>query len=166
LEGEHVAVLLKDLQPSATGDDSLYLRYAITRQGVETPIFPALVLDDWGSEIRGQELYLWLHEFGDQFPRAELFGFGLDGREVQCFLREVDLHIRLPCYAYREKDASLRDGFLVEALALPDDSLATTSSSMAVRIRPPAALNRPLRSAQVSWWRVNPSAPFLHALFS
>jgi hypothetical protein len=152
-QGNHHALLLLNLEPPSKAPESLYLRYAFVRQGEEEPILPAFVLDDWGSEIRGLSLYEWVREYGYQFPRAELFGFDQDGQEAQCFLRELELSTGLLCYTYLVEDAPLRDGALIEALALPDESVPT-----AAKIKRPSDIPRPLRSAKAGWWLVNPEA--------
>ena len=84
-----------------------FLRTAYLRRGTEQPIFPAFLLDDWGSEIRKLELYRWVAEFGDQFPRAELFGFDANGLETQQFLRDLEIHLPLPLFATAERAASV-----------------------------------------------------------
>lgn len=150
------ALLLEDAKPASETSLSLYLRFALVTLGTELPVLPASVLDDWGGEIKGVELFRWVREFGDQFPRAELFGFDLSGRETQYFLRELDLVGRLPCYAYGAKDAPLSAGRLVEAILLPDPMASDPR-----KIGRPSELKRPLRSAKVSWWYVNPSLAVL-----
>ena len=148
------ALLLKDGRPAVETADVLYLRYAFVTQGVESHILPAFVLDDWGKEIKWLELYEWVREYGDQFPRAEVFGFDLSGKTTQVFLRELDLVSKLPCYAYPAKETPLAAGSLVEAILLPDPGVTTVEKAK----RPPATeVGQPLRSARVSWWRATPS---------
>ena len=147
------ALLLKDAWPAAETADTIYLRYAFVTQGVESHILPAFVLDDWGKEIKSLELYEWVRAYGDQFPRAEVFGFDVSGKTTQVFLRELDLVSKLPCYAYPTKETPLADGALVEAILLPDVEVSAAQKTK----RPPATEVGPvLRSARVSWWRVNP----------
>ncbi|MCA9982085.1 MAG: hypothetical protein KDD89_14675, partial [Anaerolineales bacterium] len=55
--------------------EAVFLRYALTEMGTERPIFPAVVLDDWGRENKQLGLYHWIREEGDMFPRAEVFGY-------------------------------------------------------------------------------------------
>jgi hypothetical protein len=158
-EGGRHGLLLEDERPSLETADSLYLRYAIKTLGTEKPVLPAFVLDDWGGEIKGLELYAWLREFGDQFPRAELFGFDLSGQEIQYFLRELELFGRPLCYAYPAKNTSLADGMLIETIMLPDSSVTGPS-----KIRRPSHIGRPLASARVAWWTVKPSQSVLPAI--
>lgn len=148
------ALLLKDARPAVGAAGVLYLRYAFVMQGVETHVLPAFVLDDWGKDIKSLELYEWVRAYGEQFPRAEVFGFDLSGKRTQVFLRELELNGKLPCYVYPAKDTPLAEGVLVEAILLPD-----TSATVPERIkRPPASeVGQPLRSARVGWWRANPS---------
>ena len=153
------ALLLQDARPAATAADVVYLRYAFVTQetiaqGAESHVLPAFVLDDWGKEIKSLELYEWVREYGDQFPRAEVFGFDVSGKTTQYFLRELELVSKLPCYAYPTKETPLAAGALVEAILLPDVEVTTAQKTK----RPAAAeVGQPLRSARVSWWRVNPS---------
>ncbi|MFQ5400853.1 MAG: hypothetical protein ACE5E7_14805 [Anaerolineae bacterium] len=151
-DGGRSVLLLLDPEPTEPAAESLFLRFAFVTTGVEEHIFPALLLDDWGRESASAELYQWVYEYGDQFPRAEMFGFDVGGREVQCFLRELEHFARLPCYAYREADAPVAGGVLVEAVLLPDKT-----AEFPRRERRPSGLQRPLRSVRASWWRVPPA---------
>jgi hypothetical protein len=146
------AVLLDDLQATEPTADSLYLRFAFVIRGPEHHVFPALALDDWGGEIRGLALYQWVKEYGEQFPRAEVFGYDLDGSRTQFFLRALELYARLPCYVYRETAAPVTAGQLVKAILLPASQVIKP-----VRLsRAPQEVERPLRAAHVSWWHVPP----------
>jgi hypothetical protein len=128
----------------------LYLRYALVIMGLEEHVFPAFLLDDWGNEIKGLKLYAWLRENGNAFPRAEIFGFGLDGSEVQHFAREFELYVRWPCYAYADRAAPLATGLPLARILVPDNEAVAPEALP----RPPAPA-LPLRRADVSWWRVN-----------
>ncbi len=145
------ALLLLDTNPDIDEQDLLYLRYAFVTQGVEAHILPTFILDDWGGEIKTLELYDWFHEFAAHFPRAELFGWDKLGAETQIFLRELEQYSQLFCYAYPEPDTPLPDGLLVEAILLPDET-----AQEPVKIKRPSTLERPLRSARVTWWHVHP----------
>jgi len=142
-------LLLLDAEPAEKTADSLYLRFAFTRQGTEHHLFPGFLLDDWGKEVRGRALYEWVADYGDQFPRAEIFGFTPGGAETQLFLRELELYARLACYAYPEPETAVMDGHLVEAVLLPE--VATVEP---VKIKRPAAIKRPLALARLRWWQV------------
>jgi len=155
-EHDRWALLLEEANPKLETERSLYLRFALVTVGPEIPVLPASVLDDWGGEIKGLELYEWVREFGGQFPRAELFGFDLRGREKQYFLRELELFGRLPCYVYLTRDTEIVDGKLVEAILIPDPSITDPQ-----KLGRPSAFKRPLRSAKVNWWYVNPSLAVL-----
>jgi hypothetical protein len=147
---EKTAVLLREPAPVAPATDSLYLRFAFIIRGPEEHVFPALALDDWGTEIRGLELYQWVRQYGEQFPRAELFGYDPDGSKTQFFLRELELYARLPCYVYQDAQAVVGAGRLVQSIALPTSQVTTP-----IRLpHPPAGIDRPLRGAHVSWWQV------------
>jgi len=151
VKDEHGALLLIDSQPAVKSVNSIHLRFAILIKGIEQPIFPAFILDDWGGEVKGLAIYEWIREFGDMFPRAELFGFEMDGRETQRFLRELEIHSRLLCYAYPDQNSLLSEGVLVSDFLLPDESV-----SVPIKIERPSQVNRPLRSSRGNWWRVNP----------
>ncbi len=151
------ALLLLKHQPQTKNEHSLYLRFAFVLQGSKTLLFPAFVLDDWGSEIRSQAIYQWVRDFGDQFPRAEIFGFDADGRQVQRFMRELELTSRLVVMAFRQKSGEMRAGISVEAILLPD-----AQTQEPVQIKRPSHWKRPLSAANVSWWHVNPDLTGWH----
>jgi len=144
-------LLLHDLKPKKESADLVTLRYAfVTRsRGEGDHIFPAFILDDWGREIRSLKLYSWVRENGERFPRGEIFGFEQDGRETQCFLRELELYARLPCYAYRSEERDIADGQIINAIFLPDPTALEPQ-----KITRPAEIRRPLRAAWVTWWRI------------
>jgi hypothetical protein len=149
---QETAVLLREPTPATPAINSLYLRFAFIIRGPEDHVFPALALDDWGGEIRGLELYRWVRQYGEQFPRAEVFGYDPDSSKTQFFLRELELYARLPCYVYQEEQTAVGAGHLVRAILLP-----TPAVTKPVRLSyPPAEIERPLRSAHVSWWQVPP----------
>ena len=148
-ENGRFALIMYDPHPDAKRDDLLFLRYAFVTRGPEDHIFPAFILDDWGREIRSLKLYRWFYEYGERFPRAEVFGYEQDGRETQCFLRELELYTRLPCYLYPTRETAVQEGVLLSAILLPDPSLNAPR-----QIKPPAEWKRPLRAARVSWWGV------------
>ena len=143
------ALLLQNPVPEQDAASILYLRFAFTTLTVEEPVFPAFLLDDWGNEIKSLALYNWVDEFGPQFPRAELFGFDLNGVETQLFLRELEQYSKWPCYAYPSGDTAVSQGVLIEAILLPDDTVTDPAP-----IKRPAALSLPLRRARVHWWQL------------
>lgn len=91
---------LIDAMPEEKTAVSLHLLFPFITRGDEIHIFPASVLDDWGQEIKGMELYEWVRENGEQFPRAELFGMDKNGRSIQEFLRGLEIYFRFPCYLH------------------------------------------------------------------
>ncbi|MBK8985034.1 MAG: hypothetical protein IPM39_02975 [Chloroflexi bacterium] len=149
------ALILLDAQPAAKTADSLYLRFALVVRGPEDHVLPGLLLDDWGHEIRGLEIYQFIRDHGDSFPRAEVFGFDMDGSETQLFLRSLELHVRWPCYVYTSTDVPLVEGLRLHAILLPTAGVA---APQAIKKPDQAAIERPLRGAQVSWWQVPPDA--------
>ena len=132
----------------------VYLRYALVTIGREDEIFPALLLDDWGNEMRKLDVYRWIREEGDLFPRAELFGYDRQGQEEQCFLREMELHLRLPCYAYLDAETPLAEGVRLVDMMLPQPDLAAPE-----RIKPPDFIKPPLSYARLNWWQGPSTGP-------
>lgn len=152
-ENGRSAIILRSLEPDEDEQRLVYLRCAFVTRGPEDHIFPALLLDDWGNEIRGLKLYRWVEEYGEQFPRGEIFGFEQDGRDTQLFLRELELYARLPCYAFEELDTAVTDGHLLQAILLPSASVGAPR-----RTQPPDWLETPLRRARVTWWQIPAAA--------
>lgn len=121
-------------------------------RGPEDHVFPALLLDDWGNEIRGRKLYRWLREHGDQFPRAEVFGFERNGEESQLFVRALELYVRYPLYGVVGESGSVADGVPISAVLLPDPTIDTPTP-----LKKPTSeeVGFPLRQTMVKWWRVS-----------
>jgi hypothetical protein len=129
--------------------DSVYLVYAFVTLETEQHILPAFLLDDWGNEIKGLDLYEWVEENGIYFPRAEIFGFSPTGQEIQIYLRELDLMARYPCYAYLEAGSPIASGHLLESIYLPDEA----SSGEWVSFNRPAGRPYPQGKAAVRWFK-------------
>jgi len=149
LQEKRNALILHQLKPPKEADNLVYLRYALVTRGPGDHIFPAFVLDDWGKERGSLRLYEWVRENGDQFPRAEIFGYERNGSETQAFLRGMELYARYPCYAYTADALAVTDGHLLFAVLLPDASVTEPN-----RIGRPEDLPLPLRAARVTWWLV------------
>ncbi len=143
------ALKLYSFRPESDSHDLICLRFAFVTRGRGDHIFPSFILDDWGREIRGLKLYEWVRENGERFPRGEIFGLEQDGRETQCFLRELELYARLPTYVYQSDEQTVSDGRLLNAVFLSEESIDAPS-----QIRRPATIRGPMQSALVSWWRV------------
>ncbi|MCA9932275.1 MAG: hypothetical protein H6662_03115 [Ardenticatenaceae bacterium] len=138
-ENGRTTLLLLNDKPEAETAVSLYVRFAFVTLGREEHIFPAFIMDDWGKEIRGRKLYEWVAEFGEQFPRGEIFGFEQTGEETQCFVRALELYARLPVYVYCERRAPVMAGTLIDSVVLPQ------GVGTAVRSK------HPWQNARVSW---------------
>ncbi|MDX1413818.1 MAG: hypothetical protein R3293_06480 [Candidatus Promineifilaceae bacterium] len=143
------ALLVRTLQPDLEALDLVYLRFAFVTRGPGDHIFPAFVLDDWGREIRGMGLYAWVRENGDRFPRGEIFGFEQDGRETQCFLRELELYARLPTYVYESGKQAVQAGHQLNAVLLHNEHVKTPE-----RIAKPHDVKLPLSAALINWWHI------------
>ena len=129
-------LLLHNPEPTAEETaDSLYLRFAFVLQGIESPIFPAELLDDWGNPIKKWKMYEWILDYADEFPRAEIFGFDANGRETQCFLRDLEYAERVHCYAYADKELPIANGVRVEAVLLPTVGLGESVRVLNGRLR-------------------------------
>ena len=144
-----LALLLTDPKPKTESEASLWLRFAFVTLGVEQHLFPGFLIDDWGGEVRSLPLYRWVQENGNQFPRAEIFGFERNGTSVQYFVRELELYAKLPCYVYPNRQTLLADGVLLDAILLPESTI-----SQPEKIKRPSHLRRPLAAARVTWWHV------------
>lgn len=140
-----------DLKPEQAAQNTLLLRYAFVTRGRSggDHIFPAFILDDWGRELRSLKLYQWVRKNGERFPRAEIFGYEQDGRETQCFVRELELYATFPCYVFLKPEQPVSDGRLISAIFLPD-----VSAKDVRKIDKPSDIRRPLRSARVTWWEI------------
>ena len=142
------ALLLDEDGPEQT------IRLAFIVQGSERHVFPALALDDWGRERQGLRLYRWIYEEGTRFPRAELFGFTVEGDQMQIFLRDLELSYRYPCYIYGAADEPVQNGRLLSAIFTTADH----HEGDPLKIEPPTGLPWALRRAAVRWRRVDPRA--------
>jgi hypothetical protein len=145
--GDRLALLLDEEGPA------VYLRYAFFLQGSEIPIFPAILVDDWGQERRDLALYHWVHQEGKRFPRSEIFGYERDGSETQVFLRALEIFMKLPCYAYRRRGDPVGAGRRLQTVFLPD----AEHVGKPARSEIPAEIDWPLRHAAVRWRRVDPA---------
>ncbi len=133
--------------------EHVYLRYALTIRGPEFLVFPALVLKDYGEEVRKLKLYDWLRDNGDYYPRSEVFGYlQSTGAETQHFVREIELHYKYPVFAYPSLETPLQDGVPLDAIVLTSDEAAGPT-----KIKRPPATKAPLRRATVKWWQISPS---------
>lgn len=134
----------------AEGAGRIYVRYGLVKLGTDQVVFPALALDDWGNERKTLDLYRWIYEEGQRFPRAEVFGFTVDGRETQIFLRDLEIFMKYPCYAYESRKAPVKEGRRVEAVLVPGEGGAERPGEAGV----PAGVAWPLRHAAVRWLHV------------
>ncbi len=129
--------------------EPLYLRYAVTIRGPESLVFPALVLDDYGNEIRKLKLYAWVRKEGDYHPRSDLFGFDLAGNETQNFVRELEIYFKYPLFVYASLEAPLQAGVRVSKVLLLNDSVGEREKGFR-----PKTVKTPLRHAAVEWWQL------------
>ncbi len=124
------------------------LRYALPQLGSDELVFPEIVLDDWGHERKELPLYRWIYENGYQFPRAELFGYDINGHEQQYFLRELDLQSKYPCFGFAENDTPLSEGIELSFIVVVREV-----SSQAEPLEAGSEIDWPMRNAAVDWWQ-------------
>lgn len=127
-----------------------FLRFALTEQDADRLILPDLLLDDWGHEINTLKLYGWIRDNGLLFPRAEVFGFDLQGGDRQYFLRDLDLMARYPCFGYTGPDSPLSDGLRIDHVVLIGPQEVEPESLSA-----PENIPWPMKNAALSWWRTS-----------
>ena len=155
-DGDWVAVRLQADEPEA---ERVYLAYALTTQGIAAQIVPAVLLDDWGKEIKGLALYEWVSEHGWRFPRAELFGVSPHGQQEQYFLRDMELESPYVVYGAVDKALPIADWARVQAVLISDEALFAPEPTDV-----PPDMTGPLRASRVSWWRVPPDTTDLSFL--
>ena len=155
-DGSWVALRLHEAGPE---EEAVYLAFALTTQGIAAQIVPAVLLDDWGKEIKGLALYDWVQEHGWRFPRAELFGVTPYGEEIQYFLRDMELLAPWVVYGAADKSLPIGDWLPVQAVLLPDEALFAPEPA-----EPPADLPGPLTAAAVTWCHVPPDTTGLSFL--
>ncbi len=144
LSDEHGVLIIDPMR------ENVLLRFAFTRYGGEAVIFPELLLDDWGHERKSLGLYRWIHENGFRFPRAELFGYNDQGRNQQCFLRELDLQSKYPCVGFKDFETPLADGIKVCSFVIVKEETIHAERTKDIRAFP-----WPMRNAAVDWWRAD-----------
>lgn len=125
------------------------LRLGLVLQGEEELLLPESLLDDWGHEIRGIELYQWVRENALHFPRAELFGFDRGGRPQQRFIRELDVTVKHPCFIYENSNVAFERGVQVTDILLPRQITERQKQRQT-----PADVAFPLSQSDVQWWLV------------
>jgi hypothetical protein len=78
---------------AAGGYTPVFIRYAFPLYGTHAPLCPVMAADDRGGIYRGLDAYDWIAERGLLFPRSDVVGLLADGKEHQCFLKELDLGV-------------------------------------------------------------------------
>ena len=127
----------------------IWVSFAFMERETEKLILPESILDDWGREIRSLAMYHWVSENGQQFPRAEIFGFRPSGKRVQRFLREIDLTAKYPCFARKNPLDSLESMTPVDAVLIRDETVDGPR-----RITPPQYIPYPFSQIKADWWKI------------
>jgi hypothetical protein len=140
---------------------SIYLRYGLTEKDTGRVVIPEVLLDDWGHEKGSIDLYSWIQENGDHFPRAEIFGFDLEGHQRQYLLRELDLMARYPCFGFPDLEMGISEGVRIEIIMTCSEELIKPH-----RVSRSQAASWPLRNAAVSWYMANilDASEFAHSI--
>ena len=154
-DGPHWLELLPPPSDDNEPVPTVYLRYALTEMGTERPVFPAVVLDDWGKERKGLGLYRWIREEGDMFPRAEVFGYTAVWQEEQIFLRDLELHVRYPVLLYPTAETPQEEGRWLRHVVVVNTAVDTPT---AYPQPTPEKWPFPLHLAKVTWWQIPPNA--------
>jgi hypothetical protein len=149
------------LSAEPEGGPQVHLAYPLVTLGPEEHVFPCFILDDWGKERTGLEVYAWIEENGNHYPRAEIFAMGSAGDERQQFLREFDLLARFPVYALPSRKSPITEAVRIRAIVRTDDSVAEPT-----REKRPTDMTGPLARSRVSWWRAPSSYRGLDFLVS
>ena len=121
--------------------------------GPESLFFPAFLLDDWGNEIKGLKLYRWLREEGNEFPRAEVFGFGHNGEKQQRFARELEIYDTPRCVAFESREAALESGYPISRVLRWAEKGEPAGSTQR-----PTERGLPMKRAKLPWFAVTPAS--------
>lgn len=84
-------------------------------------ILPSDVIDDHGNHFSAPDIYPWLDEHGDMFPRSDLLGLTQNGQKVETVVKTLDL-VDLALFAGADPagDLWLKIDLALEARAVPD----------------------------------------------
>lgn len=145
------AVVIPESPPAEAAP--LFLRFALVLQGVEWPLLPAFVLDDWGRERRKLSQLTWIYENGDFFPRAEIFGYVKKPQEgwveTQEFVRDLELMSRWPVFAYANKTDPPDSGIRIRYMGLENEK-----GTEMVKTKRPERFAMPFTRASLQWFDV------------
>lgn len=84
-------------------------------------ILPSDIIDDHGQHFSAPDIYPWLDEQGDMFPRSDLIGLTQSGKKVETVVKTLDL-VDLALFAGADPagDLWLKIDLAIEARAVPD----------------------------------------------
>lgn len=128
----------------------VYVRFAFAPTIGKELLVPEKVVDDWGNEFSGPEIYEWIEKRGSMFPRADVVGATPEGTLRQKFMKELDLAAAPAAFAART--ANEYPGVPI-ALALRSDP--AVSGDLALDTAPPP---HPLLARAVPCYAVRPEA--------
>jgi hypothetical protein len=95
-----VPALMKQEDTRLVSFDGVFIRYGLVRMVDGATLLPTLVINEKGYTIPGYLLFPWLEECGFQEPRADARCLTLEGEEVYCFARDLDLGRAPEAFAY------------------------------------------------------------------
>jgi len=100
-----VPALMKQEDTHLVSFDGVVIRYGLVRMVDGAALLPTLVINEKGHTIPGYLLFPWLEECGFQEPRADARCLTLEGDEVYCFARDLDLGRAPEAFAYPPEQA-------------------------------------------------------------
>ncbi|HRE28199.1 MAG TPA: hypothetical protein PK954_16280 [Anaerolineales bacterium] len=91
-----------------------------------TYLLPQTVIDDIGQEFVAPDVYDWIEERGDLYPRSEAYGCLPDGKPAGYVIKALDLtQLRAFAGAPGGQGPYLSLSLAIEAEAVPDDFAVT-----------------------------------------
>jgi hypothetical protein len=95
-----IPALMKQEDTHLISFDGVFIRYGLVRMVDGVTLLPTLIINEKGYTIPGYLLFPWLEECGYQEPRADARCLTLEGEEVYCFARDLDLGRAPEAFAY------------------------------------------------------------------
>jgi hypothetical protein len=95
-----IPALMKQEDTHLISLDGVFIRYGLVRMVDGVTLLPTLVINEKGYTIPGYLLFPWLQECGYQEPRADARCLTLEGEEMYCFARDLDLGRAPEAFAY------------------------------------------------------------------
>ncbi len=87
----HLPGLMEHADAHLIAFDGILIRYGLVRMVDGVSLLPTLIIDEKGVTVPGYRLFPWLDTYGYAEPRADARCLTLEGKEVYCFARDLDL---------------------------------------------------------------------------